>query len=118
MDQWSAFWIVGGTVFWIYGFITVGRKRKTGFLVDESFVHPPFIIYLICGMPKAKNIPASVMAIPSLSSQLGGWVWIISGLLYIFTRDVFLQAWPFCIGTFLVVAYALVLFNRNLYRGE
>lgn len=118
MDSWSTFWIVSGLGLWTYGFVTVGRPRETGFLVDKSFVRPPFFIYLICGMPKAKNIPVGVMSIPALIGQLAGWLWLIVGLTYFFTQSIALHVWLFFIGTILIIIYALVLFNRNLYKNK
>ena len=61
-----------GICLWLIGFIRVGKIVEDGLLVNKTFVRPTFFIYLICGMPKAPNIPRGVIVIPSLMLQPQG----------------------------------------------
>ena len=120
MDGWSAMFIGVGLFLWVFGFIKVGRKRETGFSIDKSFVRPPFFIYLICGMPKAQNIPRGIMSVSAVWSQLIGLLWVGYGIVYPFlqNQNLWLQGILLNIGIILIFAYGWFLYKRNIYKVE
>jgi hypothetical protein len=106
-----------GVIVWIIGFVRVGRTIEDGLLVNRTFVRPPFFIYLLCGMPRARHIPAGVMAIPSLFLQLHGLFSIICGLITILvTPNIVLAGGVYILGIVLIVIYILVLYKNNSYN--
>ncbi len=117
---WREMWIGFGVFIWIVGYARVGHVRKNDVLVNQTFVRPPFFIYLICGMPKARNIPKGVMAIPSVLAQLHGLFWILFGLIYpdVNVQNLTAQEIFFLVGTVLIIAYVWVLYKRNEYRVD
>lgn len=108
-----------GLFLWIFGFIRVGQTVQDGLLINKTFVRPHFLIYLICGMPKARNVPHGVVAIPSLLLQLHGLLLIICGLIsLVLTRSIAVIGGIYiCVGL-LIVGYILLLYKRNSYRVE
>lgn len=117
---WHEMWIGFGVFFWIIGYVRVGRVRENDLLVDRTFVRPPFVIYLVCGMPRARNIPKGVMAIPSLFGQLQGLFWILYGLIFHIcqVKNLFVQGSIFLIGMVLTMVYVLTLYERRAYKVE
>ncbi len=117
---WLEMWIAFGLFIYIVGFLRVGRVRKTAVVVNQTFVRPPFFIYLICGMPKAHNIPKGVMAVPSIFAQLQGIFWILFGL----TNPDFniqnptVQEITFVIGNLSIVVYVWILYKQNKYKTD
>lgn len=106
-----------GVFFWIIGFVRVGQIVEDGLSVNKTFVRPPFFIYLICGMPKARNIPPGVMVIPSLMLQLQGLLLVICGLIsLVLTTNVSIVGGVYVCGTILTIRYMLVLYKRNSYE--
>jgi hypothetical protein len=67
-------WIVIGIIFWVIGFKGVGFVEQQGFILGRVFLRPPTIIYLMCGLPEAPNIPSGVMSGAAIVSQLHGIV--------------------------------------------
>lgn len=122
MDTWSLGWLGSGLLVWIIGFVRAGStNKKNGLLVEQSFIHPPFFIYLVCGMPKAQNIPPGVMSVPGLMSQLVGLFWLAYGLtdFGLPPQKVELQILIWFIGTMVLIPlYVLRLYNRNRYMGD
>lgn len=120
MDNWSELWIGMGIFLWILGFLRAGDKRETGFLIDKSFVHPPFFIYFICGMPKVRNTPPGIMAVSAVWLQLIGLLWIIYGLIYPYldNQNLILQGILINIGIILIFVYGWVLYKRTPYKIE
>ena len=118
MESWSALWVGAGIALWIFGFIRVGNKRETGFTIDKSFVRPPFFIYLLCGMLKARNIPSGIVAVSSIWSQLIGVLWIGYGVMYPFlhNQNLLFQGILLNVGMILIFVYGWVLYKRNLYK--
>ena|SRR5215203_5502121 len=116
----SQYLIGAGVFIWILGFIRVGRVRENDVLVNRTFVRPPFVIYLVCGMPRARNIPKGVMAIPSLFGQLQGLFWIFCGLIfpYLPSQKLIFQGSIFLIGIVLIMVYILKLYERRAYKVE
>ena len=109
--------IIIGVFAWVIGFFRVGRTVEDGLLVNKTFVRPPFFIYLICGLPKSKNIPAGVMAIPSLFLQLQGLLLIISGLITVLvTQNLVLVGALHLFVLVLIMAYILYLYKNNSYK--
>lgn len=116
----SQYLIGAGIFIWILGFIRVGRVRENDMLVSRTFVRPPFFIYLLCGMPRARNIPKGIMAIPALFGQLQGLFWILCGLIfpYLPSQKLILQGSIFLIGMILIMVYVLTLYERRAYKVE
>jgi hypothetical protein len=115
---WREMWIGFGVFVWIAGYIRVGRVRENDVLVNRTFVRPPFFIYLLCGMPKARNIPKGVMAIPSVFAQLQGIFWLLFGLTNpdLNIQKPIIQEITFLIGTISIIVYVWILYKRNEYR--
>ncbi len=113
-------WIGFGVFIWIVGFIRVGKVRENDVLVNRTFVRPPYFVYLICGLPKARNVLKGVMAIPSLFGQLQGLFWILFGLIlpYLPSQKFILQGFIFLIGIVLIMVYILNLYKRRAYKVE
>ncbi|MFZ5909216.1 MAG: hypothetical protein ACOYYU_04300 [Chloroflexota bacterium] len=107
-----------GMFAWAYGFIRVGYIKKNSLWLERAFVYPPYLIYLICGMPKAKNIPNGVMALTSLIFQLQGLLWIAYGLVYPYleTINIIIQGILLSTGMVLIIIYGWSLYKRNLYK--
>ena len=106
-----------GVFFWILGFIRVGRIVEDGLVVNKTFVRPPLFIYLICGMPKARNIQPGVMAIPSLMLQLQGLLLIVCGLISLtLTTNLIAVGGFYVCGIILTMRYILVLYKRNSHE--
>jgi hypothetical protein len=111
------FMIIIGVSLWIIGFFKVGRTVEDGLLVNKTFVRPPFFLYLICGLPKSKNISSGVVSIPSLFLQLQGLLFIISGLITIMvTQNIVLVGGLHLLGLVLIIVYVLGLYKNNSYK--
>ena len=109
--------IVIGVFLWILGFIRVGKIVEDGLLINKTFVHPPFFIYLLCGMPKARNIHSGVMAIPSLMLQLQGLLLIVCGLISLtLVTNLLIVGGFYLSGIILTMRYILILYNRNSHE--
>ncbi|MGB8984095.1 MAG: hypothetical protein WCC12_19660 [Anaerolineales bacterium] len=115
MYTWSIEWIGLGLLIWILGYRRVKDANKIG-LSEMGFVHPPFLIYLVCGLPKAPYLPRGVMPIPPLLGQLAGLLWIVLGLIFSFIQNIFLLV--LLIGTVMILTYVWILSKRNLYKIE
>jgi len=109
--------IMIGVFLWVIGFFRVGRTIEDGLLVNKTFVRPPFLIYLICGLPKSQNIPPGSMAIPSLFLQLHGLLLIICGLIVVLvTRNIILAGVLYVLGLVLIIIYILTLSKNTSYK--
>lgn len=78
----TVFWVVLGAVSWCAGFFQAGFSDEKGQKISQVFVRPPFLIYLLCGLPKASNIPKGVIALRSLMSQLQGILFLSYGIIH------------------------------------
>lgn len=108
--------LIIGICLWVIGFIRVGKIVDDGLLVNKTFVRSPFFIYLICGLPKAPNIPRGVIAIPSLMLQLQGLLLIICGVIsLILTTNIMIVGGIYICMTILIIGYILFLYGRNAY---
>jgi hypothetical protein len=106
-----------GVFLWVIGFFRVGRTIEDGLLVNKTFVRPPFLIYLICGLPKSQNIPPGSMAIPSLFLQLNGLLLVICGVIVVMvTQNIILVGGLYILGLVLIIIYILALFKNNSYN--
>ncbi len=116
--MWREIWLGLGILSWLSGFIRVGYIRRNGTLMQRTFVRPPFLIFLICGMPKSRAIPVGVMAIPALMLQLQGVLWTVYGLIYPYlqNRNLVLHGIVLFIGMVLIIVYAWMLRNQNSYE--
>jgi hypothetical protein len=114
----SRFWIGFGIIAWIFNFMTVGRRIKNGAPLEGSFVRPPFFVYLICGMPKARNIPSGVMGGRALAGQLIGIFAVIYGLIYPYlpAETLLYQAILVYLVGILDYLYVLMLQKRHPYN--
>jgi hypothetical protein len=109
--------LIIGLALWVIGYFRVGKIVNDGLLVNKTYVRPPFFIYLLCGLPKARNIPAGVMAIPSLLLQLQGLLFLICGLIDLVQPDenLLLLGGFYIVGTVFTVIYILDLFRKKSF---
>ena len=106
-----------GAFLWVLGFFRVGRTIEDGLLVNKTFVRPPFLIYLICGLPKSQNIPPGTMAIPSLFLSLHGLLLIILGLISVLViQNIILVGVMYLLGLVLIILYVLSLYKNHSYK--
>lgn len=120
MTMWTKIWVGLGMFIWFIGFVNAGKTRKNMMPFERSFVRPPYLVYLLCGLPKAQNIPSGVMSVLSVIGQLNGLLWIIFGLvspslasLTPLTQGILLN-----IFMLLIVLYGWFLYRRSLYKVE
>ena len=114
----SNIWVTFGIMAWALGFIRVGVVKKIDLEINKSFVRPPFLVYLICGMPRSRNIPKGVMAIPAVMLQLHGLFWIAYGVVsaYLPIQSLILQGTFVFSGIALIMVYGLKLYKNNRYE--
>ena len=112
---WSELWIFSGVLGWVLGWIRVGKVRQIGLPIDKAFVRPPFIIYLACGLPRARNIPKGVMAVSALGLQLVGLLWFFYGITYSYwpIKNQYVHGTILCIGIVLILIYCWTLYKRS-----
>jgi hypothetical protein len=74
-------WLILPILIWIIGYL--GSKEDDNYQDKVRFrrVKPHPIIYLICGKPKAPNIPAGVLVVNLMWRQLFGILLLIYGVL-------------------------------------
>ena len=113
-------WIVLGVFSWLIGFIGAGRTLERGSLLNKVYVRPPFWIYLICGLPKASNIPPGVMGLLALVGQLQGILLIVFGAIYYFwpNQNFMLYGSFLLLGISLLYVYGSNLYKRHRYKAE
>jgi len=70
--MWNWLWVILGLFFWFVGYFQSGFSKEDGSEISKAFVQPPFLIYLLCGLPRASNVPKGVIALRSLMAQLQG----------------------------------------------
>jgi hypothetical protein len=112
--------IIIGLALWVIGYFRVGKIVNDGLLVNKTYVRPPFIIYLLCGLPKAINIPAGIMAIPSLLLQLQGLLFLICGLIDLVQPDenLLLLGGFYILGTVFTIIYILDLCKNYSFKDD
>lgn len=113
-------WIGLGIFVWLIGFLKVGYFDEKGYLMKRTFLRPPFLIYLICGLPKARNIPSGVMAILALIAQLQGILLIVYGIIYWYwpNHNFTLHGIILFAGTILINIFAWKLYKRYPYKVQ
>jgi len=72
--------IILGIIFWLIGFFRAGFRFLEGPPFLRSFIRPPFFIYLLCGLPKASNIPKGVISTGAALSQFWGILYVTYGI--------------------------------------
>jgi len=118
--MWYEMWIGFGILFWLLGFLRAGYTRERGNLLNKVYVRPPQVIYLVCGLPKASNLPHGVMAVLALMVQLQGILFIVYGIICYFWRDrnFALDGFLLLIGTILICSFSWQLYKRDPYTVE
>lgn len=118
--MWSELWIGYGIFNWVLGFMGTIYRKKIGMPIEKFLARPPFLIYLVCGMPRAQDIPPGVMVIPALIVQLMGLSWVAYGLIYPYlpAGTIDYQIYVIGLGAILFVVYGWILYKRNLYKDE
>jgi hypothetical protein len=93
-EMWTGLWLVLGVSSWLLGFFRAGFAREEGPLFVRSFIRPPFLIYLLCGFPRATNIPKGVIATGSVGSQLLGILLIAYSIVFNYpsNQNIFIHA--------------------------
>lgn len=114
--MWQYSWIGLGFFVWAFAFFKFslgGEEMK-----DKVFVNLPFIVYFLCGMPKNRNVPSSVMPILFVIAQLNGLLWIFYGLVYPYLYFLSISEQIYFIGfaEFVIFAYGFKLHKSNLYK--
>lgn len=110
-------WIVLGIFGWLAGFFRAGFAEKDGYKINRVFVRPPFLVYLLCGLPRASNIPRGVIALRSLMSQLLGILILMYGIIsnYLPVRHLILEmVFMLLVGSG-VIGFCLLLYKRSPY---
>jgi hypothetical protein len=112
--------IIIGFAFWVIGYLRVGKIVDDGLLANKTYVRPPYLIYLLCGLPKAKNIPAGVMAIPSLFLQFQGMLLLLCGLIDLVQpkENLLLLGGFYILGTVFTMIYILGLFKKKSFKDD
>jgi hypothetical protein len=96
------------------GFLRLGDKDHY-----KAFVRPPFVIYLLCGLPKTPSIPSGVMTVMAITLQLQGILLFIYGATYRYwPQNIVLQSFVLFIGTILFYLYGWILYKRHPYKVE
>jgi hypothetical protein len=93
------FYFIFGVLLWIFGYIA-GRIRPGSIRfrnrpmennINVVYVKPPFILYLLCGLPKFPHLPSGVMGYYNLYGQLLGLLWV--------AYEVIFKKWPYTLDT-------------------
>ncbi len=113
--SWSLTWVFLGLAMWIFGFTRVGYVGERRSPLYQAFTRPPLIVYIVCGMSKARSIPRGIMSISSLMGQLVGLLWIAYGLIfsYLPNKNIIIH------GIFLLAGSILInIFCWNYYQSN
>lgn len=85
--MWSLLWIALGLYGWFNGYYHVWFPKEGEMPIHEGFLHPPRIIFLLCGAPKVLSLPKGVISFRSLFVQLEGILCVGYGVLHHFLPD-------------------------------
>jgi len=115
--MWIGLWIILGAFLWFSGFFRAGSFEEKGPPISKAFVRPPFLIYLLCGRPKALNIPKGVVALRSLITQLQGILFVAYGLAYDFlpSHDFNFQMIIMFFAVIAIFLFCWLLYKRYPY---
>ncbi|MBK9781906.1 MAG: hypothetical protein IPP55_17985 [Anaerolineales bacterium] len=69
-----------GIFFWLIGFFRAGFRFLEGPPFLRSFIRLPFLIYLLCGLPRASNLPKGVISTGAVLSQFWGILYVTYGI--------------------------------------
>ncbi len=116
--EWVKLWIGLGTFIWIVGFIKAVKIKEAGLPFDRALVRPPYLIYLVCGLPKSKKLPVGVMSVLSIVAQLIGLLWILYGIAFPSLKALSLMAQGILLNCsmVLIIIYGWYLYKQNLYK--
>jgi hypothetical protein len=83
----------------------------------QLLIQPPWILYLICGLPKSAKYPRGVMTAWAFSMQfLGIGMLVYAALFTLLRQDVFGMSADFVTIIFLVYGITFWLTKNNAYR--
>ena len=116
--MWVFIWISAGIFFWLAGYFTAGVIEDNGATIQKALLRPPFYIYLICGRPKAPNIPQGVISVRALMSQLQGILFLSYGVIYYFLAEhnLSLHIAVLIITTLLIYVFSWWLYKLHPYN--
>jgi len=115
--MWIGLWITLGLFLWFVGYFRAGFLEEEGPLISKAFVRPPFLIYLLCGLPHASNIPKGVIALRSLMTQFQGILFFAYGITYKYlpNHDFNLHMTVMFFIVFAVLWFCWLLYKRYPY---
>jgi hypothetical protein len=118
--MWSETWIGLGALLWLFGFFRARYVDEKKSPIERSLVRPPFLVYLLCGLPKARNLPRGVMAMVSIIGQLQGISFIVYGMIYHYwpNQNFTLHGFLLFSGMILFFIYGWTLYKQHPYKTE
>ena len=114
-------WLAFASIIWGGGYWLTRLSFRENLFNQEIFIQAPNLLYLLCGKPQGKNIPARVMCIRGVYFQLTSFFIVLYAVLYEpkiastpFQIERFLLGW---LGSLVLALVVSIIFIRFIpYR--